>query len=143
MTHSCLYTHTYTHTHTHTHTHTWGFPGGANGKEPTGQCKRLKRWESIPGLGRSSGGGLSNPIQYSCLGNPMDREAWWATVHRITNSWTRLKRLRWHGMATLQGASLPVPFFQWHLLTLSLCAAFCSFLKHFKHFHYYVSYGNL
>ena len=37
----------------------------------------------ILGLGRSPGGGNGNPLQYSCLGNPMNREAWWATVHRI------------------------------------------------------------
>ena len=36
---------------------------------------------SIPGSGRSPGGGNSNPLQYSCLENPMDRGAWWATVH--------------------------------------------------------------
>ena len=36
---------------------------------------------SIPGLGRSSGGGNGNPLQYSCLENPIDRGAWWATVH--------------------------------------------------------------
>ena len=47
----------------------------------------------IPGSGRSPGGGHGNPLQYSCLENPMDREAWWATVHRVTKSWTRLKRL--------------------------------------------------
>ena len=41
---------------------------------------------SIPGLGRSPGGGHGNPLQYSCLENPMDRGAWRATVHRITNS---------------------------------------------------------
>ena len=45
----------------------------------------------IPGSGRSPGGGHGNPLQYSCLENPMDREAWWATVHRVTQSWTRLK----------------------------------------------------
>jgi len=39
---------------------------------------------SIPGMGRSSGEGNGNPLQYSCLGNPMDREAWQATVHGIT-----------------------------------------------------------
>ena len=39
---------------------------------------------SIPGSGRSNGGGSGNPLQYSCLGNPMDRGAWQATVHRIT-----------------------------------------------------------
>ena len=44
---------------------------------------------SIPGLGRSPGGGNNNPLQYSCLKNPMDRGAWWTTVHRATESWTR------------------------------------------------------
>ena len=39
---------------------------------------------SIPGLGRSPGGGYSNPLQYSYLENPMDRGVWWATVHRVT-----------------------------------------------------------
>ena len=38
---------------------------------------------SISGLGRSPGEGNGNPVQYSCLGNPMDREAWWATVHGV------------------------------------------------------------
>jgi len=46
---------------------------------------------SIPGLGRSHGGGRGNPLQYSCLENPLDRGAWWATVHGVTNSGTRLK----------------------------------------------------
>ena len=40
----------------------------------------------IPGLGRSPGGGNSNPLQYSCLGNPMDRGAWRATVHGVAKS---------------------------------------------------------
>ena len=43
---------------------------------------------SIPGLGRSPGGGHGNPLQYSCLENPMDRRAWQATVHRVAKSWT-------------------------------------------------------
>ena len=42
----------------------------------------------IPGLGRSSGEGNGNPFQYSCLGNPMDRGAWWSTVHGVTKSQT-------------------------------------------------------
>ena len=41
---------------------------------------------SVPGLGRSHGGGHGNPLQYSCLENPMDRGAWWATVHRVAKS---------------------------------------------------------
>ena len=48
---------------------------------------------SIPGSGRSPGGGHSNPHQYSCLENPMDRGAWQATLHRVTKSWTQLKLL--------------------------------------------------
>ena len=46
--------------------------------------------DSIPGLGRTPGEGTGNPIQYSCLGNPMDREAWQATVHGVTKSQTPL-----------------------------------------------------
>ena len=45
----------------------------------------------IPGSGRSPGGGHGNSLQYSCLENPMDREAWWATVNRVPKSWTWLK----------------------------------------------------
>ena len=52
---------------------------------------------SIPGLKRSPGGGHGNPLQYSCLENPMDRGAWWAMVYRVTKSQTQLKRLSMHG----------------------------------------------
>ena len=47
-------------------------------------------WVRILGLGRSPGGGHGNPLQCSCLENPMDREAWQATVHRVAQSQTRL-----------------------------------------------------
>jgi len=47
----------------------------------------------IPGSGRSPGEGHGNPLQYSCLENPLDRGAWQATVHRVAKSWTRLKQL--------------------------------------------------
>ena len=49
--------------------------------------------DSIPGLGGSSGGGHGNPFQYSCLENPMDRGAWQATVHWVTQSQIQLKQL--------------------------------------------------
>jgi len=45
---------------------------------------------SIPGLGRSPEGLYGNPLQYSYLGNSMDRGAWWATIHGISKSWTGL-----------------------------------------------------
>ena len=50
----------------------------------------------IPGSGRSPGGGHGNPPHYSCLENPMDRGAWWATVHRVIKSLTWLKWLSMH-----------------------------------------------
>ena len=76
------------------------FPGGASGKELACQCRRCKR-HRLPGLGRFPGGGHGNPLQYSCLENPMDRGARLATVHRDTQSQTQLKRLSKHAYVTL------------------------------------------
>ena len=59
---------------------------------PPANAGDVRDTRSIPGLGRSHGGGHGNPLQYSCLENPMDRGAWRATVHRVTKSQTRLKR---------------------------------------------------
>ena len=65
-----------------------GFPGGSDGKESACNVGYLG---SIPELGRSPGGGHGSPLQYSCLEKPMDKGAWWAAVHRVSQSWTRLK----------------------------------------------------
>ena len=65
----------------------WGFPGGSAGKDSACNAGGPGL---IPGLGRSPGEGNDNPLQYSCLGNPMNRGAWWATVHGIAKSRTRL-----------------------------------------------------
>ena len=54
---------------------------------PPGNTGDVRDTGLIPGLGRSSGGGNDNPLQYSCLENPMDREAWWATVHGVAKTW--------------------------------------------------------
>ena len=62
-----------------------GLPYGSDGKESACDAGDLG---SIPGSGRSPGEGNGNPLQYSCLENPMDREAWWATVHGVTKSQT-------------------------------------------------------
>ena len=64
-----------------------GFPGGAEVKASACSVGDLG---SIPGSGRSPGEGNGNPLQYSCLENPMDGGAWWATVHGISKSQTRL-----------------------------------------------------
>ena len=57
------------------------------GKEPTCNAGDKGDAGSIPGLGRSSGGGIGNPLQYRCLKNPMDRWAWWATVQSHIRTW--------------------------------------------------------
>ena len=62
---------------------------------------------SIPGPGRSPGGGHRNPLQYSCLENPIDRGAWQATAHRVAKSWTQLKRLSTHTGLSLKSYIFP------------------------------------
>ena len=61
------------------------FPGGSESKESACSAGDLG---SIPVSGRSSGEGNGNPLQYSCLENPMDRGDWQAIVHGVTKSWT-------------------------------------------------------
>ena len=63
----------------------WDFPGGSDGKEYA--CNAGDPG-LIPGSGRSPREGNSSPVQYSCLGNPMDRGVWQATVHEVAKSWT-------------------------------------------------------
>ena len=57
-------------------------------KNLPGNAGDIRDRGSIPGLGRFPGGGHGNPLQYSCLENPMSRGAWVVTVHRVTKSWT-------------------------------------------------------
>ena len=70
-----------------------GFFGGSNGKESA--CNAGDPG-LIHGLGRSSGEGNGNPFQYSCLGNAMDRGAWWATVCGVAKSLTGLSNEHFH-----------------------------------------------
>ena len=63
-----------------------GFPGGAVVKNLPANAGDARDMGSIPGLGRSSAGGNGTPLQYSCLGNPTDRGAWWAIVHGVAKS---------------------------------------------------------
>ena len=65
----------------------WGFPGGSVGKESACNAGYPGL---IPGLGKSPGERNGNPFQYFCLENPMDRGAWWATVHVVAKSQTQL-----------------------------------------------------
>ena len=63
----------------------WSFPDGSEVKVSACNAGDLG---SIPGSRRSPGEGNGNPLQCSCLENPMDGGAWWATVHGVTKSWT-------------------------------------------------------
>ena len=69
---------------------TKGFLGGASGKQSTCYCRRHKRYGFNPWVGKSPGVGNGNLLQYSCLGNPMDRGAWQPTVHGAAESQTQL-----------------------------------------------------
>ena len=72
------------------------FPGSSDSKESACNVGNLG---SIPGLERSPGGGNGNPFQYSCLENPMDRGAWWATVHgaqKVRNDGATLNQLNFY-----------------------------------------------
>ena len=86
-------------THEPTNSYLWvynlslGFPNGSDSQESACNAEDPD-W--IPGLGRSPGGEHGNPLQYSCLENPMDRGAWWATVHGVAKSQKGLKQLSMH-----------------------------------------------
>ena len=82
-------------------------------KNPPANAGDIRDSGLTPGLGRSPGGGHSNPFQYSCLKNPMDRRAWWAAVQWVTKNWRRLKPLSTHARGiNTPGISLVV---QWLL----------------------------
>ena len=70
-----------------------GLPGGSDGEESACNTGDLGL---IPGWRRCPGGGNGSPLQYSCLENPLDKGAWWATVHGVTNSPTRLRDKHFH-----------------------------------------------
>ena len=65
-------------------------------KNPPARARDLRDTGLIPELGRSPGEGNGNPLQDSGLENLMDREAWWATIHKVAKSWTQLRQLNMH-----------------------------------------------
>ena len=85
-------------------------------EESACQCRSAGNTSSIPGSRRSPGGGHGNPLQSSCLENPVDRGAWRATVHRVTKSRIWLKRLSTHMHGTdmgVKGQVLLFPLYRW------------------------------
>ena len=96
-------------------------------KNPPANAGNLRDMGLIPRSGSSRGGGNGNPLQYSCLENLVDRGAWWATVHGVAKSWTRLRLLSMHARTsvlfsiespeprTVPGTSKHTTFFKWLL----------------------------
>ena len=74
------------------------FPGGSDSKESACSTGDL---DSIPGSGRSPGGGHGNPLQYSCLENPMDRGAWRAAIHGAAKELSVTEQLSMHAQKQL------------------------------------------
>ena len=69
---------------------TWASRAAREVKKPAANAGDVREAGSLPVSERSPGGGDGNPLQYSCLGNTLDREAWWAAVHAVTESQIRL-----------------------------------------------------
>ena len=92
-------------------------------KNPPANAGDLKDAGSIPGLGRYPGKVNGNPPYSSCLRDPMDRGAWWATVHRVTQSWTWLKWLNMQLVDPVNWSKYYLKLFFQHLyLDISLAA---------------------
>jgi len=132
----------------------WGFPDGSDSKESSCNAGDLG---SIPGLGRSPGGGNGNPLQYSCLENPMDRGTWRSTVHGIELDMTEWLTFLFtlfifsfvaYAFSIMSKKSFPSPM-SWNLSPLLSSMSFISFvlmsrsLTHFELiFIYGVRYGS-
>ena len=86
----------------------WAFPGGSVVKNPLASTGDLN---SIPRLGRAPGEGNGNPLQYSCLENPMNRGVWWATVHGVTKKGDTTEQLSPRAQTWIQIPTLPLPSF--------------------------------
>ena len=89
-----------------------GFPGSSAGKDSACNVRDLGL---IPGLGRSSGEENGNPLQYSCLENPMDRGTWKVMLHRVTKSQPKLRWLSMHTLCEMSSYH-PISLGFWKLL---------------------------
>ena len=100
-------------------------------KNPPARAGDTRLMGSIPGLGRSPGGGSGNPLHFSCLESPMDREAWWTAAHGIIKSCTWLKWLTTHHINfMLKAVEGPFwareCFFRLVLFSIKRCVTFSS-----------------
>ena len=114
-----------------------GFPGGSVVKNSPASAGNAKNAGLIPELGKSPGGGNSNPLQYSCLENPMDRGVWWATVQGVTKSQTQLSTLHQAG-----GSSGEKSEHVWHSRQEFIPANLCLWVSMFPAFSHPRSVGH-
>ena len=101
-----------------------GFPGGSEVKASACNAGDLG---SIPGLGRSPGEGNGNPLQSSCLENPMDKGAWWATVHGVAKSRTWLSDFTSLHFSTFYLKELVTIVIEYYFLWLHVYPFWCGF----------------
>ena len=80
--------------------HLWASQVALVVKNPPASSGNIRDIDSVPQWGGFPRGGHGNPLQYFCLENPMDRGAWWATVHRVAKNWTRLKQFSTHACSS-------------------------------------------
>ena len=92
--------------------------------------QETKHVDLIPGSGRSSGGGNGNPLQYSCLENPLDRGDWQATVHGVSKSWAQLSGWPQHSTAPEEIEMSPCPkeFLEYRIIFI-ICVKFLKWWK--------------
>ena len=107
-----------------------GIPNGSSSKESAWNAGNMGDEASIPGLGRFPGERNSNPLQYSCLENPMDRGAWWATVQSTAKSRTQLSD--WACSGSL------APEMEWFLTRCKLDGLVVLSEMVIQSFHHYV-----
>ena len=88
-------------------------PRGSEVKNPPANAGDARDAGSIPGFRRTPGGGNGNPLQDSCLENPMDRGAWWAIVHGVTKSQTAHTYTQTQEKPSKQSRSSPPPFLKY------------------------------
>ena len=96
----------------------WGFPGGSGVKNLPASEGDM---DSTPGSGRSTGGGHGNPLQYSCLENPMNREAWRAVVHGVSRVRHKLETNQQQKAVFFQNVIKPDFFFSIYKSNVQIC----------------------
>ena len=102
-----------------------GFPGGSGVKDLHANARGTGNAASVPGSGKSPGGGSGNPLQYSWLDNSMDRGAWQAAVHWVTQNWTQLTQLsRIFSTLVLEFEDFP-HYFPWMSISFKISVFGC------------------